>query len=81
MKITHLPLEERPRERLLLYGAKALSDAELEFVTTQLEAAPAGTPPPAESLGASLYQDAQNPIKDNLDTTNPFDGAYRNPFE
>jgi len=42
---------------------------------------PAGTPPPAESLGASLYQDAQNPIKDNLDTTNPFDGAYRNPFE
>ena len=29
MPLTDLPLAERPREKLLLQGAKALSDAEL----------------------------------------------------
>jgi len=34
-----------------------------------------------QSLGAKLYEQAQNPVKDKLPSTNPFEGAKVNPFE
>ena len=33
------------------------------------------------SLGAEVYESGQNPVKDKLPSTNPFEEAKINPFE
>ncbi len=38
-------------------------------------------PPVAEGLGAKVYEQAQNPVKDKLPSTNPFEEVKVNPFE
>lgn len=46
-----------------------------------------GQTPGTQSLGAQIFEQAQNPIKDKLPSTNPIEsanpiqGIYQNPFE
>mgnify|MGYP001558929687 CR=1 FL=1 len=55
---------------------------------SELIAVPEGVAAPAEQLGADIFEKAQNPLKNELPTTNPFKQAetnpivdvYRNPF-